>query len=167
MSKLKVAVIALIATLGGPHAVFSQERASQESTGGAVSKDCEAAILGGYATPDCWGDLRYRDSGHRNADGSYTDSNGYIVDSVGKGSGTTRAFSGGGDYVRFETSDGRFNKIMNYVGNNPRGCISSQDADYISGRVQQDGYLCSMIFQHSTVASRSSSGCVLHFNICP
>jgi hypothetical protein len=111
-----------------------------ENTRSAVSGDDngEAARLD---PAEGYDDLRNTGSGN------YRDSDGYYVDGGGKsakpvipqgewGYGRTppsvydRDGSGNTDYVRFETSNPRFNAIANFAFNNPGACISQADHDY-------------------------------------
>lgn len=120
-------------------------------------------------------DLRTRDSSN------YRDSDGYYVDGGGKrakpvlpqgdwGYGRTppssydRDGSGNTDYVRFETSDPRFNTILNYAFNNPGACITRTDRDYVVDYLSANPQLCGGIDRSQPYASRD---CAIVVPICP
>lgn len=98
---------------------------AQERTRDAVRPgDCdEASALQG----DCQ-NAPNGQNGHWNADGSYTDSNGKIIDDAGRGRMTDQPADQ--PYVNWQTSDNRYNGIMNRIENRPGSCLSPEDMVY-------------------------------------
>ncbi|MFI4935600.1 MAG: hypothetical protein ACHP7N_13330 [Caulobacterales bacterium] len=103
---------------------------AQEHTADAVSACDEATVLAGGGCPN----NQSAQFGHRNPDGSYTDNQGHTLD------GADRGRVGGALYdvyarpnADFQTSDWRFNAIMNRIANNPgiNACSSSEERAYI------------------------------------
>lgn len=143
-----------------------------ENTGDAVGDDdSEAGVFdpaGGYD------DLRNRDSSnHRDSDGYYVDGGGKrakpVIPQGDWGYGRTppssydRDGSGNTDYVRFETSDPRFNTILNHAFNNPGACITRMERDYVVDYLSANPQLCGGIDRHQPAAGRN---CTINVPIC-
>jgi hypothetical protein len=99
---------------------------AQEQTRDATAACDELSALEGHGCVPVGG-------GHQNRDGSYTDSNGYTVDGAGRGRATKYYNPDVRPYVEFQTSDARFNAIMNRVGNHPgvNACVTPEEREYI------------------------------------
>src|SRR5579863_6736529 len=100
--------------------------AAQEQTRDATQACDETAALEGR------GCVPINGGGHRNADGSITDRNGNTIDGA-----DPRPREPYDIYARpnadFQTSDWRFNAIMNRVANNPgiNACVSADEREYV------------------------------------
>lgn len=143
-----------------------------ESTGSAVGGgDSEA---GSWDPAGGYDDLRYRDrSNLRDREGYYVDGGGKsarpMIPQGDWGYGKTppssydRDGTGNTESVRFETSDPRFNNILNYAFNNPGACISQKDRDYAAEYLYFNQQLCDAIRRHQPTAG---TRCTINVPVC-
>ena len=99
-------------------------------------------------------------TGHWNSDGSYTDRSGATIDGAGRGRASSQP------YVNFQTSDDRFNKIMNLVENDPSACASERDADYAYAYIEAHPELCDAVSRHALDSAASVEDCDPEIPIC-
>jgi hypothetical protein len=135
---------------------------AQERTQETVRPCDEAAVLGGEATCPTTGGTSQ--GGQWNSDGSYTDSSGYTVDGAGRGRVEREEHQ---DYASFQTSNARFNRIMNRYANRPASsCVTQEEADYVNLYLDGHPELCDAITQSPVASTPSWDGCVVSFTIC-
>lgn len=149
MLKQIYAFLAFLAAFALPAATFAQEH-----TRDAVGKCDEASALQG----DC------QNSPDTNSEAGHTGQSG-SADPVR----APRPLAGNvqnPDYVNFQTSDKHFNSIMNYIDNNPSGCITEQDDDYVGAYVGEHPEICDAVSRYSLRTSVSPGSCGFGFAIC-
>lgn len=123
---------------------------AQERTRDAVRPgDCdEASALQG----DCQ-NAPNGQNGHWNADGSYTDSNGQIIDDAGRGRMTDQPADQ--PYVNWQTSDNRYNGIMNRIENRPGSCLSEEEAEYAAAYTADHREIWDTVSAHWIVTTKA------------